>query len=65
MGDMENNPYKIAQVCKIYIWLFEKSAFQQKVLTWLSLSSGDQKVQDDRWEQLVFPQCWAKVSFRK
>ena len=30
MGDMENNPYKIAQVCKINIWLFEKVLFSRK-----------------------------------
>ena len=34
----------------------------QRVLLDRYSLSGDQKVQDDRREQLVFPQCWAKVS---
>ena len=59
MGDMENNPYKIAQV--IFFWLNIVSLSNTRDVGQFFLI-GDQKVQDDRGEQFLFPQRWTKVS---
>ena len=62
MGDMENNPYKIAQV--IFFWLNIVSLSNTRDVGQFFLI-GDQKVQDDRGEQFLFPQRWTKVSAKK
>ena len=62
MGDMENNPYKIAQV--IFFWLNIFSLSNTRDVGQFFLI-GDQKVQDDRGEQFLFPQRWTKVSAKK
>ena len=49
MGDLDNNPYKIAQVFR-YLHLPDTAI--------LSLSPGYSEVQDDSGEQHIFPQCW-------
>ena len=59
MGDMENNPYKIAQVT--FFWLNIVSLSNTRDVGQF-FWPGDQKVQDDRGEQFLFPQRWTKVS---